>query len=91
MALAKASADTSSARKSPFESVSQTKPKGSAFFLGQSIARSVESDFSGRSDVSVRVPGVTMRDTLRSIMPLPGVPICSTMTTLSPSLTSFAM
>lgn len=37
------------------------------------------------------VPGVTIRDTRRSIMPLPGWPICSTMTTLSPSLTSLEM
>ena len=77
---------TSSARKSPLLSVSQTRPIGAVFFLGKLAASKMESDFSGSSDVSVSVPGVTIRETSRSIMPLaPGVlPFCSTITTLSP-------
>ena len=89
-ALSKDSGGTDSARKSPFESVSHTNPQG-PFFFGKSTARSTASDFSGRSAESVSVPGVTIREMRRSIMPLPGGLICSTITTDSPNFTSFEM
>jgi hypothetical protein len=56
------------------------------------MASSSVSRFSSSSAASVSVPGVTMRATARSTGPLlvAGSPICSQMTTDSPSLTSFA-
>ena len=78
---------TSVAKKSPFESVSQAKPQTAFLPAGRETERSTASSFSGRSEVSVRVPGVMMREMRRSIRPLPGVPSCSAITMDSPSLT----
>ena len=89
---AKLAAGTSDARKSPFESVSQTKPQAPSFLAGGSSARSTASSFSGRRLVSVSVPGVMMREIFLTIVAaLPGSPCCSTITTLSPILTRRAM
>ena len=62
------------------------------FRFGGSMASRMASAFSGKSAVSVRVPGVMIRETLRSIEPFfCGWPTCSTITTLSPMRTRRAM
>ena len=56
------------------------------------MASRMASAFSGKSAVSVSVPGVMIRETLRSIEPFfCGWPTCSTITTLSPMRTRRAM
>ena len=78
-------------RNSPLLSVSHAKPQGWPRRAGGATERRIESLFCGSSAVSVRVPGVTMREILRSSIPLPGVPCCSTTTTDSPRRTRRAM
>ncbi len=78
------------ARISPAESVSHAMPIAPLRRVGGASASSGAFDLSLSSDVSVSVPGVTTRTTLRSTGPLlvAGSPICSQIATLSPSLTS---
>jgi hypothetical protein len=74
---------------SPFESAVHARPKRLATRL---TATRTESLFSASRSVSVSVPGVTMRTTLRSTGPLvaPTSPTCSQIATDSPSRTSLA-
>ena len=78
------------ARSSPEDSVSHARPIAPLRRVGGASASNVAFDLSFNSDVSVSVPGVTTRTTLRSTGPLlvAGSPICSQIATLSPSLTS---
>ena len=81
---------TSVAKKSPLLSVNHTKPHFASRPAGRETASKTASFFSGNNEVSVRVPGVMMREIRRCMRPLPGVPICSAMTTDSPKRTSRA-
>ena len=80
---------TSVSRKRPPARSSQARPMPSR---SANIAATRLSRLSDSSASSVRVPGVTIRVTLRSTGPLlvAGSPICSQMATDSPFLTSFA-
>jgi hypothetical protein len=72
---------------SPFESAVHARPQRCAW---RATAARTASLFSARRSLSVIVPGVTMRTTLRSTGPFvaPTSPTCSQIATDSPSLTS---
>ena len=78
-------------RRSPLASTSQAMP-ASCRFGSTNTAASAASALLLSSPVSVSVPGVTIRTTLRSTGPLlvAGSPICSQIATDSPSFTSRA-
>jgi hypothetical protein len=75
---------------SPFESAVQARPN--CCLAPRDTASSSASLRSASRSLSVRVPGVTMRTTLRSTGPLlaPTSPTCSQIATDSPSFTSLA-
>ncbi len=87
--VASAGAAMVAARSSPEASTSHTAPNGPPRVTGGAIAISAASAFACSSAMSVSVPGVTTRTTLRSTGPLlvDGSPICSQIATLSPRRT----
>ncbi len=88
---AKRPSGASVARRSPLASTSQAMP-ATQRLRSRWTAASAASALAFSRPVSVTVPGVTTRTTLRSTGPLlvAGSPICSQMATDSPILTSRA-
>ncbi len=88
-----ASGETFVAQNSPFVSVSHTRPACAVFNFGRKRDKRTESDFSLKSALSVKVPGVTIRTTRRSIIAFLSVVIastCSEIATDSPCFTNRA-